>query len=103
MTVLAWVLVLTTLAAWGATVILARAALVQPYIRFLTAVTAASAIGAIGGTVLLPLVVGVITDFHLDPPWPGVLLVGGILALELPGPIFLVAYLLGWFGNEAGS
>lgn len=100
MTMVAWILVVTTLAAWGAVLVLTRASLVKPYIRFLTAVTIAAGIGAVGGTLLLPLAIGVIADFRLEPPWPTVLLVAGVLALELPGPAFLVAYLLGWFEED---
>lgn len=100
MTVVAWLLVLTTLGAWGAVAVLVRAALVKPYIRFLTAVTAAAVIGAVGGTLLLPLAISVIAQFRFDPPWPQVFLVSGVLLFELPGPAFLVVYLLGWFDKE---
>lgn len=100
MTAVAWILVFTTLGAWGAVLVLGRAALIRPYIRFLTVVTAAAVIGAIGGTALVPLAISVIIDAPIDQPWSTVLLVSGVLALELPGPAFLIAYLLGWLGED---
>ena len=101
MTVVAWILIATTVASWLTVVILVRAALVRPHIRFLTAVTAAALVGAVGSSLLLPLAVGVIADLDYPRTLRALLLIGGVLLFSLPGPAFLVLYQLGWF--EAGG
>jgi len=99
-TAVLWLLVLLPIASWATAIILARAALERPRVPLLTAVAAASLLGALGGTFLAPLALARLLDWSIEPPVPTLLLVGGVLIFSLPGPAFLFAYLVGWFERQ---
>lgn len=102
MTVLAVLFIVAAVADWGAAAVLTRAAWQRPRIRFLSAVAVASVIGALGASVLVPLAINVLTPSELlDRTSRAVLLVAALLLFAVPGPAFVVAYLLGYFHEGA--
>lgn len=103
MTVVLWLLALLPIASWITAVILVGAALVKPYIRFLSAVATASCIGALGGTLLAPLAIARLVDAAIAQPLAAALLVISVLLFSLPGPAFLALYLVGFFDERTES
>ena len=106
MTVVLWLVALLPIASWITAAVLVSAALVKPHIAFLSAVAAASVIGALGGTLLAPLAIARLANLTFAAPWSAILLVTAVLLFSLPGPAFLAVYLLGWFdvdGDPPGS